>query len=117
MSDSPCTACGACCVGFRVSFYWAEADDAPGGTVPAALTETVSPHLRCMKVVERSGPDAWRCIALQGRVGEQVACSIYPLRSSTCREFDPYDARGQPLEACNKARARHGLPALTGSAS
>ena len=29
MSDSlnPCVTCGACCAHFRVSFYWAEADD------------------------------------------------------------------------------------------
>ena len=34
-----CQPCGACCAHFRVSFYWAEADDAPGGFVPAALTD------------------------------------------------------------------------------
>jgi hypothetical protein len=33
MSDNPCVSCGACCAHFRVSFYWAEADDAPGGIV------------------------------------------------------------------------------------
>ncbi|MCX8145182.1 MAG: YkgJ family cysteine cluster protein [Azovibrio sp.] len=114
MSDSPCTRCGACCSGLRVSFYWGECDDAPGGSVPVALTENVSPHLRAMRVVARQGPAAWRCVALAGRIGEQVACRIYPLRSSTCREFDPYDAAGAPLEACTKARARHGLPPLPG---
>lgn len=102
--------CGACCSGFRVSFYWAEADDAPGGLVPVALTESVSPHLRCMKVNDRgSERDSWRCVALEGKVGEGVSCSIYPLRSTTCREFDAYDADGKPQEACNRARARHGL--------
>jgi len=107
MSDtSPCMNCGACCSGLRVSFYWAEADDAPGGLVPVALTESVSLHLRCMKVDDR---ESWRCVALEGRVGVSVSCAIYPLRSSTCREFDPYDADGRPQEACNRARARHGL--------
>ena len=34
MSDlNPCMTCGACCIFFRVSFYWSEADDA-GGTIP-----------------------------------------------------------------------------------
>ncbi|MGN2398423.1 YkgJ family cysteine cluster protein, partial [Klebsiella quasipneumoniae] len=44
---NPCMTCGACCAYFRVSFYWAEADDA-GGLVPAALTEPLTPFLRCM---------------------------------------------------------------------
>ncbi|HBA9678096.1 TPA: YkgJ family cysteine cluster protein, partial [Escherichia coli] len=43
--------CGACCVFFRVSFYWAEADD-PGGTIPARLTAQIPPFHRCM-----SGPN------------------------------------------------------------
>ncbi|WP_187171437.1 YkgJ family cysteine cluster protein, partial [Enterococcus faecium] len=74
-----CQSCGACCAHFRVSFYWAEADDAPGGTVPAALTRQVSPQLRCMAGTE-SRPA--RCVSLQGEVGRQVSCGIYPLRSS-----------------------------------
>ncbi len=44
---NPCMTCGACCAYFRVSFYWAEADDA-GGLVPSALTEPLTPFLRCM---------------------------------------------------------------------
>lgn len=47
-----------------------------------------------------------RCVALTGRVGEQVACSIYERRPSPCREFEAGDY------ACNKARMRHGLPPL-----
>ena len=39
---NPCMTCGACCAYFRVSFYWAEADDA-GGPVPSALTEPLTP--------------------------------------------------------------------------
>ncbi|HBP8873638.1 TPA: YkgJ family cysteine cluster protein, partial [Escherichia coli] len=27
-NPNPCMRCGACCAFFRVSFYWAEADDA-----------------------------------------------------------------------------------------
>ncbi len=38
---NPCMTCGACCAYFRVSFYWAEADDA-GGLVPSALTEPLT---------------------------------------------------------------------------
>ena len=99
-ADLDCQRCGACCAVFRVSFYWAEADDAPGGTVPVALTRQVSPQLRCM-----SGTDTKpvRCVALQGDVGRSVACGIYAQRSSTCRSVQPGDAQ------CLKARAAQGL--------
>jgi len=63
---NPCVECGACCATFRVSFYWAEADDAPGGTVPAALTGRLHAHLRVMQGTDRPEP---RCCALQGEIG------------------------------------------------
>lgn len=99
-SSFDCLSCGACCAAFRVSFYWTEAHDAPGGTVPAGLTRQVSPHLRCM-----AGTLARpvRCVALEGEVGERVACSIYAQRSTTCRSVQPGDAQ------CLKARALCGL--------
>ncbi len=100
MPELDCQRCGACCATFRVSFYWAEADDAPGGTVPVALTEAVSPQLRCMKGTERKPV---RCVALQGEIGQQVGCGIYAQRSSTCRSVEPGDAQ------CRKARAAWGL--------
>lgn len=60
---NPCMTCGACCAYFRVSFYWAEADDA-GGLVPAALTEPLTPFLRCMSGTNQRQS---RCAALSGR--------------------------------------------------
>ncbi|MEY4429860.1 MAG: hypothetical protein RLZZ182_2549 [Pseudomonadota bacterium] len=96
-----CQACGACCATFRVSFHWSEADDAPGGTVPLGLTEPVGLHLRCM---QGTSVRPVRCTALTGELGQHVGCSIYPLRSSTCRSVEPGDAQ------CLKARAHHGLP-------
>lgn len=96
-----CQRCGACCAFFRVSFYWAEADDAPGGTVPAGLTQAIGPLHRCMA---GTAAKPARCVALQGELGRQVACGIYELRSSSCRELMPGD------EKCLKARAAHGLP-------
>ena len=95
-----CQRCGACCAVFRVSFYWAEADDAPGGTVPVALTRQVSPQHRCMAGTE---VQPVRCVALGGEVGQQVGCSIYAQRSSTCKSVMPGDPQ------CLKARAAHGL--------
>jgi Fe-S-cluster containining protein len=95
-----CQRCGACCAFFRVSFYWAEADDAPGGTVPAGLTQEVSPLHRCM---QGTATRPVRCVALQGEIGGAVACSIYAQRSSSCREVMPGD------DKCLRARAAHGL--------
>lgn len=99
-----CQSCGACCAQFRVSFYWAEADDAPGGTVPVALTRPLGGLHRCMAGTEHKPV---RCVALQGEVGRSVACGIYAQRSSTCRSVMPGDAQ------CRKARAAHGLADLS----
>lgn len=98
--SNPCQSCGACCASFRVSFYWAEADDG-GGTVPHHLTEKVNDWTRCMRGTWSSAP---RCVALQGEVGRSVGCAIYPLRADACRAVEA----GSPQ--CEKARAKHGLP-------
>lgn len=103
MTVRACQTCGACCAHFRVSFYWGEADDAPGGMVPEELTEAVSPHLRCMKGTD-SKPV--RCVALEGEVGKHVSCTIYPLRPSTCREFNMLEADGSPNSLCAALRAQ-----------
>ncbi len=96
-SDNPCLDCGACCATYRVSFYWAEAE-ALG--LPEALTEQVNAFYSCMAGTSRPAP---RCLALQGAVGEQVACAVYAQRPSPCRELQAGD------DKCNKARTRHGL--------
>lgn len=101
MTLHPCQTCGACCASFRVSFYWGEADDAPGGTVPAQLTEAVSPFLRCMK---GTASKPVRCIALKGEPGKQVSCSIYAQRPSPCREFDVLEADGSLNPRCAELR-------------
>lgn len=102
MADfNPCQSCGACCAHFRVSFYWAEAESLG---LPAGLTEPVDPWHACMKGTGRRA--GLRCIALQGEIGREVGCSVYPHRPSPCREVEPGDAH------CLKARAAHGLPAL-----
>ena len=110
MSDSqnPCVTCGACCAHFRVSFYWAEADDG-AGAVPVELTEPLTPFMRNMRGTNQRQP---RCIALQGEVGGCVSCGIYQQRPSPCREFSMSGENGELNEACDRARARYGLPAL-----
>jgi Fe-S-cluster containining protein len=103
MTTNPCQTCGACCANFRVSFYWGEADDAPGGMVPAQLTERISPQLRCMK---GTASKPVRCVALEGEVGKQVSCRIYAQRPSPCREFDVFEADGSPNPRCAALRAQ-----------
>lgn len=106
---NPCISCGACCCGFRVSFYWAEADDAPQGYVPAAMTEQVNPFIRAMAGTH---PIPQRCVGLQGTPGESVSCNIYPKRPSPCREFPAWMPDGSANPHCTKARAKIGLPEL-----
>jgi Fe-S-cluster containining protein len=108
MSDlSPCLSCGACCASFRVSFYWGELEDA-GGCVPVDFTERVNLHRACIKGTNQPNP---RCVALAGTVGEAVHCTIYENRPSPCREFE-FSHPGLFNEACDRARARFGLPPL-----
>lgn len=110
MSDAnPCLDCGACCAHFRVSFYWGEGDDAPGGCVPVGFTEPLNLHLRYMK---GTGVAPRRCVALVGEPGRQVACSIYASRPTPCRDFPAFLADGLPNPKCNALRAALGLTML-----
>ncbi|WP_034948382.1 YkgJ family cysteine cluster protein [Erwinia oleae] len=110
MSDSlnPCISCGACCAHFRVSFYWSEADDG-GGVVPAELTEPLNLFMRNMRGTNARSP---RCVALKGEPGGCVSCGIYENRPTPCREFARAGENGEANEACDRARARYGLPPL-----
>ena len=107
--SNACIRCGACCAYYRASFYWTEADDFEGGTVPAAMTIQVTPAQRAMRGTDKSKP---RCCALEGKIGHSVACSIYALRASPCREFPASWDNNQKNERCDKARLAWGLPPL-----
>lgn len=109
ISFNPCTHCGACCAYYRASFYWAEAEPSLGGTVPPELTEKLTEHMAMMKGTWGPNP---RCICLEGEIGVQVGCSIYPLRSSGCRDFPFAWDNGEPHDRCDKARAAWSLPPL-----
>lgn len=106
---NPCLACGACCILYRASFYWAEADDVTENGVPVEMTRQLTPFRRCMLTTEPGGN---RCVALMGIVGGGVSCSIYPQRSSVCREFPASWANGEPNERCDAARIMAGLPPI-----
>jgi Fe-S-cluster containining protein len=96
----PCQECGACCAAFRVSFYWAEADQRG---IAREFTEQLTPFYACMAGTNASAP---RCHGLRGEVGVHTACGIYEQRPSPCREVQPGG------DKCNRARALHGLPAI-----
>ena len=100
---SACQQCGACCASFRVDFSVEELDD-NGGSVPSGLTVPLTDTLCRMRGTDHSPP---RCAALTGQIGMQVSCGIYEWRSSPCREFS------EGSDACNRARLRQGLPALS----
>ena len=105
----PCLTCGACCSGLRVQFHRDHAT--PRGRVPRQLTApTPTPDHVCMV---GTGPPTRRCIALDGIVGDRVACTIYEQRPPPCRDFRASWADGAHHEPCDAARARHGLPPLT----
>ncbi|XZG69106.1 YkgJ family cysteine cluster protein [Chitinibacteraceae bacterium HSL-7] len=106
---SVCLSCGACCAAFRVTFDASELES-EGGMVPDGLADMETAHLARMRGTDYAQP---RCLALVGKVGEAVSCGIYRERPGPCREFAMLADVGIFTEACNRARARHGLPALS----
>jgi Fe-S-cluster containining protein len=106
--DNPCTRCGACCASFRVDFAREELQSA-GGNVPDALAIELNTRLVRLRGTDHAPP---RCAALTGQVGAQVACAIHEWRPSPCREFGARAPLGIGDEACDRARARHGLAPL-----
>lgn len=101
-TDSPCLSCGACCACFRVDFSVTELQE-QGGSVPDGLAVAVTAYTARMRGTDHAPP---RCAALTGKVGQRAACGIYEWRPSPCREFEAGS------EACDRARARHGMAPL-----
>jgi len=97
---SPCQRCGACCASYRVDFSVHELDEM-GGTVPSGLAVDVNDTLCRMGGTDHAQP---RCAALTGKIGQSVACGIYEWRPNPCHELEAGS------DACQRARARHGLP-------
>jgi Fe-S-cluster containining protein len=106
--DNPCLRCGACCASFRVDFAVDELQS-HGGCVPDGLAVAVTDHTARMRGTDHARP---RCAALVGAVGEQACCGIHEWRPGPCREFGLLAPLGRGDEACDRARARHGLAAL-----
>ncbi|MGP8153500.1 MAG: YkgJ family cysteine cluster protein [Smithella sp.] len=107
---NPCLSCGACCIAFRASFYWAEGDDAVEGSVPVYLTEKVNAFRRAMR---KTSSHDQRCIALHGTPSNRVKCTIYERRPTVCRDFEPSWKAEVHNSRCDKARSVFGLKPLS----
>ncbi|KAB0629394.1 YkgJ family cysteine cluster protein [Acinetobacter guillouiae] len=94
-AQDACLSCGACCAFFRVSFYWAE-----GEAMPPDYVEPLTAVYSCMQGTNQKQP---RCVALKGEIGQQVSCSMYEQRSSSCKQVHAGDSQ------CAKARQGYGL--------
>ena len=97
-----CQQCGACCASYRVDFSVHELDD-QGGRVPSGLAVEVNDTICRLRGTDHARP---RCAALVGAIGIQVSCGIYEWRPNPCHELEAGS------DACERARARHGLPPL-----
>lgn len=106
----PCLSCGACCAQYRVAFHWMESDEASEGGVPHALTQRLDPHRLCM---QGTYSEPSRCVALDAQIGVYSRCTIHPSRPSVCREVDASWEYGKVSAQCDRARAAHGMAALT----
>lgn len=68
--------------------------------MPSDYVEPLTTVYSCMQGTNQKQP---RCIALDGVVGQQVSCTMYEQRSSSCKEVQAGDAQ------CAKARQAHNL--------
>ncbi len=68
--------------------------------MPSDYVEPLTAVYSCMQGTNQKQP---RCIALDGVIGQQVSCTMYEQRSSSCKEVQAGDAQ------CAKARQAHNL--------
>ncbi|MFP3506912.1 YkgJ family cysteine cluster protein [Burkholderia sp. SIMBA_062] len=73
-----CQSCGGCCAYSHTWPEFLEEDTCDG--IPEEMCDCETGRMKC---------DGDRCVALVGKVGEQVSCSIYEHRPGVCREFMP----------------------------
>lgn len=68
--------------------------------MPSDYVEQLTAVYSCMQGTNQKQP---RCIALNGVIGQQVSCTMYEQRSSSCKEVQAGDTQ------CAKARQAHNL--------
>jgi Fe-S-cluster containining protein len=68
--------------------------------MPSDYIEPLTAVYSCMKGTNQKQP---HCIALDGVIGQQVSCSMYEHRSSSCKQVQAGDSQ------CAKARQAYNL--------
>lgn len=89
-----CQSCGACCAYSRDWPRFSLESDEEIARIPAKF---VNDAVGCMLW------DGTRCSALEGKLGEHVACRVYEVRPIVCRDCQPGD------EECLIARRHYGF--------
>lgn len=113
-TEYDCQRCGACCTtyGKQNNRRYVAVKESESARIDPKLrwqdphwfgtaedeNEEFSPHW--MRMVRSNCHELIRCIALEGVVGERVACGIYENRPSVCSSFEPGSYE------CKKARRR-----------
>jgi Fe-S-cluster containining protein len=107
-----CQLCGACCCNSDHNRDRGSRDYIEVTRSDALLTK----HRPLLKQVgERRSNGSWylklvgeeqRCVGLEGELGSDVRCTLYPQRPAGCRLVESGD------DECLKARRRLGLPVL-----
>lgn len=107
VSSLSCTSCGACC-GPPGDYlpYWAgqltvkDVLRLPVSYQNKIVQDDNNALLLPTRITKKNGV---QCIALEGTVGQAVACAIYPDRPACCRDYKPGSDR------CLEARERAGI--------
>jgi Fe-S-cluster containining protein len=95
-----CQTCGACCCNSdenRAEKYIDYVEVPPGsrlGREPVLLRKLTVLNAQGERHMQLVGREQ-RCVALEGKLGENVSCSIYELRPPACRKVEPgsYECR------------------------
>ena len=108
MSSPPdCLTCGACCLsplgGEGYIRLNADEENRLARRGLPVLEVLADPQDRIVLLGTKSNRNGRVCVALTGRLGKQVACTIYPDRPELCRQFEA----GSP--ECRQARRAAGL--------
>jgi Fe-S-cluster containining protein len=114
ISPPDCLTCGACCASPFVGEGYIRlnvAEEERLGRKGLPVLEVVpDPEDRIVLLgTKRNSQGVCVCVALAGKVGRQVACSIYGERPELCRQFEA----GSP--ECHQARRAAGVEPNTES--
>jgi Fe-S-cluster containining protein len=103
-----CQACGACCCNTdenraeRYVDYVQVTARAPLSRHPRLLRKLTVVNAESERHMQLVGREQ-RCVALSGKVGKRVACTIYELRPQACRRVQPGS------KECRRDRRQRGI--------